>query len=126
MIDLVRLNAIKKLDKVRRIGDVAVVEEQSHAVDVRVVVEVIDPFGIERRGAPDYAVDLVSFAQQKLGKVRTILPGDPGNKRLFHGLLVSWRDRQSHFLGLISALPLACHSFGNDGVRPVVFLDIGQ
>jgi hypothetical protein len=36
---------------------------------------------VEEAGAPHHAVDFMAFAEEELGKVRTILPGNPGDQR---------------------------------------------
>ncbi len=43
MIDFIRLNSIEELDEIGRIGDIPVVQKQPHSVDVRILVEMIDP-----------------------------------------------------------------------------------
>jgi hypothetical protein len=62
-----------------------VVVEQRHVVDHAQVVEAI---GRRQAGAAVDAVDLVPFAQQELGKVRPVLPRDPGDQCPFHALPV--------------------------------------
>ena len=53
---------------------------------MRIGINVIDTIGIERRSAPDDAVYLITFGQQKFGKIRSILPGDPRDKRFGRSL----------------------------------------
>jgi hypothetical protein len=64
-----RLNPIKELNQIGRIGDIAVVKKQSNAIDVRVLVEMIDPPRVESGGAPDYPVHLVAFGEKQLGQI---------------------------------------------------------
>ena len=52
---------------------------------MRVVVEVIDPVGVEQRGSPLDAVDLISLGQQEFGKVSAILSRNTGDERNFLG-----------------------------------------
>ena len=52
---------------------------------MRVVVEVVDPVGVEQRGAPLDAMDLISLGQQELGQVRAVLSRDTGDERNFLG-----------------------------------------
>src|SRR5262249_37939572 len=84
MVDFVGLDAIEQLDQVRRIGDVAVVQEQPHVVDVRIAVKRVDSTSVERRGSPNDTVDLVSLLQQEFGKIRSVLTGNAGNQGFFH------------------------------------------
>ena len=71
-------------DEVGAVREVPVVEKQLHAVDVRVLVEVVDALGVERRCAADYAVDLVALRKEELRKVASVLSGDAGDQCLFH------------------------------------------
>jgi hypothetical protein len=88
VVDLVGLELVEQLDQRDRIGEIAVVREQAHALLVGVVVEVVDPVGVEARRAPDDAVHLVALLQQELGQVGTVLAGDAGDKgALFFGVI---------------------------------------
>jgi len=51
----------------------------------RRLAEVIDPTAVEGRGTAHHPVNLIILVEQELRKVRTILAGDAGNQRLFHG-----------------------------------------
>jgi hypothetical protein len=44
-------------------------EEKADAVEVGVLVEVIDAAGVEGAGAADDAVDFVAFIEEEIGKV---------------------------------------------------------
>ncbi len=68
--------------RLERVGQVRVVEEEPRLRLVRIAVEVVDPPGVERAGAADQPVDLVALLQEKLGEVRAVLAGDPGDQRL--------------------------------------------
>jgi len=60
-------------------------QKKPHTVDVRVLVEVIDALRIESRSATDDPMHLITFAEQKLSKVRTILARNTSYKSFFHG-----------------------------------------
>ena len=47
MVNFVRLDAVKQFDQVRGIGDIAVVQKKPHAVDVRILIEMVDALGIK-------------------------------------------------------------------------------
>jgi hypothetical protein len=83
VIDLVGVDAFQHAAQTAAIGQVAVMQRQLGAALVRVMVQVVDPVGIEQARPADDAVDLVAFAQQEFGQIRTVLPGDPGDQRLF-------------------------------------------
>ena len=61
MIDLVGLDPIQELDEVRRIGNVAVVQEQSDIIDVGIAVQPVDPARVECGRSSDNAVDFVAL-----------------------------------------------------------------
>ena len=48
---------------------------------MRVLVEMIDSLRIEGGGAPDDAVNLIAFVEQKLGKIRAVLTSDSSDER---------------------------------------------
>ena len=60
-------------------------QEEAHAVDVRIGVKVIDPRGVEGARAADDAVDFVAFFQEQIREVGAVLAGDAGDERFFHG-----------------------------------------
>jgi hypothetical protein len=62
----------------------AEVEKESCVPLVRIEVEVIDAAGIESAEAPDQAVHLIAFGEQKLGEIGTVLASDPGKECYFH------------------------------------------
>ena len=47
---------------------------------VRVLVEVIDPAGVERGGAPLDPMHMVALLQEELREVAAVLPGDTGDQ----------------------------------------------
>jgi hypothetical protein len=66
-VDLVRLHGLHDADQVGRVGQVAVVQDESAALLVRILVQVIDAIRVERGGAAHQAVNFVAFPQQELG-----------------------------------------------------------
>ena len=76
IVELRRLRLLHNPDEVGRIRHVAVVEVVGQAPLVRVVIEVVDAAGVEGRGPALDAVHLVPFAQQELGEIGAILPGN--------------------------------------------------
>lgn len=56
---------------------------KSVLTDMRILVDMVDPLGVEQRGAALDAMHLVALLEQKLGQVRSVLPGNPGDKRPF-------------------------------------------
>ena len=84
MINLVRLQFVKKLHQIDRIAEVAVMKKHSDVVNVRIGVEMIDARGVERAGATNDPVDFVAFLQQQIGQITSVLAGDAGDQRPFH------------------------------------------
>jgi hypothetical protein len=87
VVHLVGLDLLHHVDEARRIGEIAVVEHEAAVAGVRILVEVVDPVGVdERRPALD-AVDDVSLVEQELGEVGAVLAGDAGDESDFgHGV----------------------------------------
>ena len=48
---------------------------------VRILVEVLDAAGVERRRAALDAVDVVALVEQQLGEIGAVLSGDAGDER---------------------------------------------
>ena len=80
VVDLVGVDLVQQRDQAGAVGEVAVVQEELGLRVVRVLVEVVDPGRVERRGPTDQPVDLVPLAQQQLGQVGPVLPGDSGDE----------------------------------------------
>ena len=55
--------------------------------DVRVLVQVVDPLGIEGRRPPLDAMDFVALGQQELRQIGAVLAGDAGDEGFFHASL---------------------------------------
>ena len=74
---------------------------------VRVLVEVIDPAGVERGGAPLDAVNLVALLKEELSQVTAVLPGDAGDQGGFgRGCGLRWGNsrRKTPERSLLGAL----------------------
>lgn len=84
VVNLIRLNLAQELRQDSGIGEVPIVKQEPRVVKMGIMVEVIDPLCIERGRSTDDAVNLVSFSQEKLGQVGTILTGDASNQCFFH------------------------------------------
>lgn len=63
MINFIGLQLIDQLHEIHRIREVAVVKKQPDAVDMGVLVEVVDPAGVECARAADDPVDFVTFGR---------------------------------------------------------------
>ena len=92
VVDLGRLHLLHDADKVGRIGQVAVVQEEADVGLVRVVVEVVHAPGVERRGASLDAVHDVALGEQQLGEKRAVLASDAGDERYTIGHRGPWQS----------------------------------
>jgi hypothetical protein len=81
VVDLVGLNFLDDPDQVRRVREVAVVQDHPPIRIVRVAVQVIDPVGVEQRRTAFHAVHLVALRQQQLREIRAVLARDPRDQR---------------------------------------------
>src|SRR5437868_3132393 len=59
-------------------------QKKTDAVNVRVDVKMIDAGSVEGARPPDYSVNLVTFFQQQIGQITSILAGDPGDQGALH------------------------------------------
>ena len=86
VVDLVGLQAVDELVDRHRVRQVPVMQEHVRLAVVRVLINGVEPFGVESGGATDQAVDFIAFAQKKFGKVRAVLSGDARDECFFrHG-----------------------------------------
>ena len=85
MIDFIRLQFVKQLHEIYRVGQIAIMKEQPDAVDVRVGIKMIDPRCVERAGPPNNPVDFVALLQEQVREITSVLSSDSGNQRSRHG-----------------------------------------
>lgn len=70
-------------------------------VDMRVLIDVVHPLGIEQRGPAFDAVHFIAFGEQKFRQIRAILARDASNQSFFHlfiSIYVSQLDRNIAFI----------------------------
>ncbi len=79
IVNLVRLHFLHDPDEIGGIGQIAVVQLQFRGRFVRILINMVDAFGIEKRGASLDAMHLVAFGEQQFGEVGAVLAGDAGN-----------------------------------------------
>jgi hypothetical protein len=66
VVDLIGLNLLNDANQIGAVGQVAVVQNETLILLVRVLVEVIDAVCIEERGAALDAVHLIALGEQQL------------------------------------------------------------
>src|SRR5882724_1049017 len=91
MIDLVRLQFVKKLHKIHRVAEVSVMQKQSHTVYVWISVKMINSRGVKRAGAADNPVNFIPFLKQQIGQITSILASNAGDERPLHWALIVGR-----------------------------------
>ncbi len=89
VINFVRLQFVKQLHQIHRVGQITVMQEQTDPVDVRVGVEMIDARSVKRARAADDAVDFVALFEQQIGQIAAVLAGDARDERFFHVVISS-------------------------------------
>ena len=47
---------------------------------MRILIDVVDACGIEERGSPLNAMNLIAFREKKIGKISAVLSSDSRNK----------------------------------------------
>ena len=87
IVDLVRLRLLHNADEIGRIGGIAVMHEERDARLVRIMVQVIDAPGIERRRTALDAVHDIALGEQEFGEIGAVLAGDAGDQRALLGRL---------------------------------------
>jgi hypothetical protein len=80
VVDLIRLHLLDDPDQVGAVGEVAVVQREAGIALMWVLVEVVDPGGVEAAGPPLDAVHAVALLQQQFGQVAAVLACDAGNQ----------------------------------------------
>ena len=80
VVDLVGLHFLNDADQVGAVRQVAIVQVEALVVDVRVLVDILDPSRVETGRPALHPVDFATLLQQQVGKVSAILVGHPGNQ----------------------------------------------
>ena len=80
VVDLIRFDVVDYIGDLSHVGKVSVVEEETGVFLVGINVYVVDSSCVECTGSTDYTVYLIIFREKELGKIRSILTGDAGDK----------------------------------------------
>jgi hypothetical protein len=73
IVDFRRPHLLDDPDQAGAVGQVAVMELDADIGLMQVAVEVVDPSGVEGRGAPLDAMDFIALAQQQFGEIGAAL-----------------------------------------------------
>jgi hypothetical protein len=72
------------------VDDVPIMKEEADILTVvRVTIKMIDAPGIERAGAPDYAVNLIILGEKQFCKIGSILAGNSCDQCFLHKVISS-------------------------------------
>ena len=80
VVNLVGLCFLHDANEVGGVTQITVVQLEVGVVDMRVLIDVAHPLGVEAAGPALDALDDVALFQQKLCKIRAILASDIGNE----------------------------------------------
>ena len=83
IVDLVGLHLGDDPDQVGAVAEIAVMEVEPRLRNMRILVEMVDPLGVERGSAAFDTMNLIALRQQEFGEVRTVLSGYPGDQCTF-------------------------------------------
>ncbi len=70
VVDLVRLHRAHQVDQADAVVQVAVMQAQPNVAVVRVLIDVVEPLGVEGRRPTDQAVNLVALGEQAVRRDR--------------------------------------------------------
>ena len=80
VVNLVRLHLLNNANQTGGIGHIAVMQDKTRILFMRILIQVIDTVGIKQGRAPLDTMHLITLVQQKLGQIGTILPRNAGNQ----------------------------------------------
>jgi hypothetical protein len=80
IVDFGGFHLAQQAQQVGRVRHVAIVQEQARSGVVAVAIEIVDALGVEQRRPAFDAVDDVPAAQQEVGEIGAVLPGDAGDE----------------------------------------------
>jgi hypothetical protein len=72
VVDLVRLHLLEDAGQVGTVGQVAVMQHEALVLDVGILVDVIYPLGIQRRGPALDAMDFVTLFEEERSRSRPV------------------------------------------------------
>ena len=79
VVNLLGANLLHEAAETIRVREVAVVESKPLRRFVGILVEVVEPPGIEGRASPNDSVDLVTLREKELSEIAAVLARDSSN-----------------------------------------------
>src|ERR1039458_6100487 len=92
VVDLVGTQVVEQRGERTAVGEVGVVEEEARSGLVDVLIDVVEPVGVQAGGTAFQAVDLVALGKKELSEVRTVLAGSAGDESAFHRVNLNARS----------------------------------
>ena len=80
VIHFIRLHFLQNARQVGAVGQITVVQVKFRVAAVRILIDVIDTFGVKGRSTAFNPVNFIAFFQQQFCQIRTVLPRYAGNK----------------------------------------------
>ena len=76
VVDFVRLYLLHEANEVGRVRQVTIVEMKPLVLDMRILIDVLDPSRVKRGRTPLHAMDDIALFQQESRKIGSVLSGD--------------------------------------------------
>src|SRR5690606_1594692 len=86
VVHFVGLHFLQNTGKVRRVGEITVVQNKILIINMRILVNMVYPLCIKQRCTTLNTMNLVTLFQQELCQVRTVLASNTGDKCFFQQL----------------------------------------
>ena len=64
IVDFVGLQLVKQLGQIDRVGKIAIMQKESHSIDVWILIKMINAGRVEGAGPADNPVDFVALGHQ--------------------------------------------------------------
>ena len=80
VVDFIRLSFLDDANQITGVAQVPVMQFEAGIVQVRVLVNMVNPLRVEEAAAALDAVNHIALFEQKLGQVRTVLASDAGDE----------------------------------------------
>src|SRR5207237_8433085 len=68
-------------NEIGRVRQIAIMHPEANVLEMRILIEMINALGIERRRTPFHSVYRVAFCKQQFGEIGAVLPCYTGNER---------------------------------------------
>lgn len=84
IVDFIRRQTVNQIEDPFRAAQISIVQQEPCIFLVRILINVIDALRVERTGASNHSMHLISMGQEQLRQVGAVLPRDACNQRTLH------------------------------------------